>query len=68
MHTAAARMATDDMTQIIKSFRDGPKFMGMSPSEQRRQELMANAAPDIQALDGTLSKGLLERLARLDSD
>ena len=68
MHTTAMRMATDDMDKVIKGFSDGPKFMGKSPAEQRREELMANAAPDIQALDGTLSKGLLERLARLDSD
>ena len=68
MHTTAMRMATDDMDKVIKSFRDGPQFMGKSAREQRREDLMAAAAPDIQLLDGTLSKGLVERLARLDSD
>jgi len=66
MHTAAVKMATNDVSKVIQGFRDGPKFMGMSAREQRRADLIANAAPDIQALDGTLSKGLLERLARLD--
>lgn len=66
MHTAAVRLATDDVSQVIKGFSDGPKFMGKSPAAQRREDLMATASPDIQSLDGTLSKGLLERLARLD--
>lgn len=69
MHTTAMRMATDDMDKVIKGFSDGPKF-GKSAKEQRREDLMAAAAPDIQALDmtGTLSPALVERLARLDSD
>lgn len=66
--TRAVRLATDDVSKVIKGFADGPKFMGKSPAEERRAELMANAASDIQALQGTLSKGLLETLARLDND
>lgn len=69
-HNDVVKMVSDDMTSVIQSFKDGPKFMDQtkSPSTEARLALVANAAPDIRALDGTLSKGLLERLARLDGD
>ena len=69
-HTKATKMAMDDMQKVIDSFADDQPFMVEEVSERtkERRELIAKAAPDIQALQGTFPQSLVERLARLDRD
>lgn len=68
-HTKATQMAMADMRRVIDSFDIEP-FMAdeRDPRTIKRERDIASAAPDLQALDGTLSKSLLARLARLDGE
>lgn len=63
-------MVMGDLQKVIDSFGQDTPFMSDSASArtQARRKVVDSAAPDIQALKGTLSNGLVERLARLDVD
>ena len=68
LHSRAALQASKDMQHVIDSFDDVP-FMETSESErtQKRRELLANAAPDIQAaMERGLPAYLAEKLAKAD--
>lgn len=63
-HTRAVHLATESMNKVIESFKSGPKFMqdSVSPRTQARREAIANASPDIQALN--LPDHIIARLAK----
>ena len=69
-HSRAVDQAALDMQKVIASF-DADSFMSekSSPRTQKRRELLATMAPDLQQMqaDG-MPAYLLERLARMDKD
>ena len=69
-HTEAVTRVQDDMRKVLDTFGE-VDFMNqsVSPKTQKRRELLASAAPDLQQmLAEGMPTALVEKLARMDQE
>lgn len=68
IHTRAVSAANDDITKVIESLKEGPKFMQetVSPRTQARRDAIENAPEEVKALlQQGYTQEFVHRLARL---
>lgn len=68
IHTAAVKLAHQDVQKVIDLFKDGPKFMQdpVSSRTQARRDVIANAPQHVQDLEAQgYTQEFVHRLAQL---